>query len=126
MHPLAAQDVPQSSRCQQPRRMMRFLHVGHRHRGVAHPVVHDGVDADGDGVFGQDLAMTKVAIPWGPSMRDYRSGFRQVSGFFFIKKKKKKMKKNIRIKNSEIRRKSTGNPPETRRRFPAGFQVIHY
>ena len=95
MQTLGAKNVPQCSLCQQPRRMMRILHVGHRHRGVAHPVVHDGVDADGDGVFGQDLAMTKVAIPWGPSMRDYRSGFRQVSGFFLLRKRKKKLQKKI-------------------------------
>ena len=61
MQTLGAKNVPQCSLCQQPCRMMRILHVGHRHRGVAHAVVHDGVHADGDGVFGQDLAMTKVS-----------------------------------------------------------------
>ena len=50
MQVLGSQDVPQRRLSQQPRRVVRVLHVGHRHRRVRHAVVDDGVHGHRDGV----------------------------------------------------------------------------
>ena len=50
---------------------MRVLHVGHRHRGIGHAVVHHGINGHRDRVFGEDLNATTIIIwPFYSSMLD--------------------------------------------------------
>ena len=40
---LGAQDVPQGGLGKQPRAVVRVFNIGHRDRGVGHPVVNNGI-----------------------------------------------------------------------------------
>ena len=50
-----SENVPERSLCQKPSRVVSVLHVGHRHRGVGHAVVDDGVDGHRHGVTSKHL-----------------------------------------------------------------------
>ena len=57
---LGSQDVTERGRRQQPRAVLRILHVGDGDGGVADAVVHDSIHSHGYTVFGQDLSQKKI------------------------------------------------------------------